>query len=256
MSKKALIVGINYTGTDAELSGCLNDAKNMYWLLRKRFGFQRSNIAGLLEKEATHKNIINGLKWLVSESKAGDALFFSYSGHGGSRLDRNLDEKDGRDETIIPYDWAATGEIIDDEIRSIISKIPEGVKFFGLFDSCHSGTIMDLKYSISKISKTNSGDYSYQNINDVRKNDYKGKVICISGCLDGQTSADTFEAGMYRGAMTWAFEKVIHQYQDPNLVPIVEILFQMRKVLSESKYSQTVQLGTSFIVLNTTKLDL
>ena len=40
-------------------------------------------------------------------------------------------------------------QIIDDEIHAIISGIPNGVKFLMVFDSCHSGTIGDLKYDIA-----------------------------------------------------------------------------------------------------------
>ena len=256
MVKRALIVGINYKDSEAELKGCLNDCKNIYWLLRKRFGFERDNIAGLLESDATKANILNGFKWLVSKSKPGDTLFFSYSGHGGSKLDRNGDERDGRDETIIPFDWASQGEIIDDQIKLILSKIPDGVKFFGLFDSCHSGTILDLKYSLSKVrNEPGTENFSFTNINDTsRKNEYKGKVVCISGCLDSQTSADTFEEGMHRGAMTWAFEKVISN--NFFKLTLVEIIYKMRKILSENKYSQTAQLNTNYLVQKDTLFDL
>jgi uncharacterized caspase-like protein len=35
----------------------------------------------------TKENIINALKWLIKDAKAGDSLFFHYSGHGGTEPD-------------------------------------------------------------------------------------------------------------------------------------------------------------------------
>ena len=37
--RKALLIGINYTGTRAQLRGCINDAKRMQQLLRGLYGF-------------------------------------------------------------------------------------------------------------------------------------------------------------------------------------------------------------------------
>ena len=35
MSKKALLIGINYTGTNIELTGCINDITNISKVLEK-----------------------------------------------------------------------------------------------------------------------------------------------------------------------------------------------------------------------------
>lgn len=51
--KKALCIGINYTGTDAELRGCINDARNMKQFLISTFGFKSEDIVMLLD-DATH----------------------------------------------------------------------------------------------------------------------------------------------------------------------------------------------------------
>lgn len=37
---------------------------------------------------------------MVKDAKAGDSLFFEYSGHGGTAKDADQDEEDMQDETI------------------------------------------------------------------------------------------------------------------------------------------------------------
>lgn len=51
--KKALCIGINYIGQDAELRGCINDARNMKQFIMKNFGFKSEDIVMLLD-DATH----------------------------------------------------------------------------------------------------------------------------------------------------------------------------------------------------------
>jgi len=102
-NKKALFVGINYYGTSAQLSGCINDIKNVSELVCARYGFK--NCLYLTDEnpdplmKPTYNNIINGMKWLVRGAKSGDSLFFHYSGHGGTSKDTDSDEIDGFDET-------------------------------------------------------------------------------------------------------------------------------------------------------------
>ena len=44
----------------------------------------------------TTQNILDSLDWLTSDLKAGDQLFFHYSGHGTQMPDRDNDETDGK----------------------------------------------------------------------------------------------------------------------------------------------------------------
>jgi hypothetical protein len=38
-AKKALFVGINYTGTDNALNGCINDVRNLYNFVKANYSF-------------------------------------------------------------------------------------------------------------------------------------------------------------------------------------------------------------------------
>lgn len=39
-TKKALIIGCNYPGTQSQLRGCINDAQCMEFMLKTKFGFR------------------------------------------------------------------------------------------------------------------------------------------------------------------------------------------------------------------------
>jgi len=94
------------------------------------------------------KNIFEAFKWLLQGVQAGDALFLHYSGHGGSQPDTDGDEVDGMDETIVPVDYETAGMIVDDEIYAILVKnVPVGARLTAVFDSCHSGSVLDLCFS-------------------------------------------------------------------------------------------------------------
>jgi len=228
--KKALLIGINYIGTDSMLRGCVNDCMRFKQFLINEQKFNEDDIEFMNEfthdksKIPTKQNIINEIKKLAeyfqdveekrpkskkqkkelmpmnvssessinNESSQFHSVYFQYSGHGGNQKDTNGDESDRKDETLVPLDYETAGMISDDVIRSLLIDIlPSNVKLFCIIDACHSGTILDLKYNcLTKITPDNA---SY---NLTASSNYKPSncsVICFSGCRDNQTSADTEE---------------------------------------------------------------
>ena len=80
MAKKAVLIGINYLGTESELNGCINDAWRMHDCLIKRFGFSKDDITVLVDNDdsytqPTGKNIKLAITSLISSAKPGDILF-------------------------------------------------------------------------------------------------------------------------------------------------------------------------------------
>lgn len=72
------------------------------------------------------------------------------AGHGGQTEDSNGDEEDAHDEVIYPADFRQAGHIVDDDMHSImVSPLPPGVRLTAIFDSCHSGSALDLPYIYS-----------------------------------------------------------------------------------------------------------
>lgn len=71
-------------------------------------------------------------------------------GHGGQTKDLDGDEADGYDEVIYPVDFRQAGHITDDEMhRIMVQPLQAGVRLTAIFDSCHSGTALDLPYIYS-----------------------------------------------------------------------------------------------------------
>ncbi|QCD85996.1 metacaspase-5-like [Vigna unguiculata] len=146
MAKKAVLIGINYPGTKAELRGCINDVWRMHRCLVKRYGFSEDDITVLIDtdksyREPTGKNIRSALTSLIRSAKAGDVLFVHYSGHG-TRLPAETGEDDdtGYDECIVPSDMNL---ITDDDFREFVEGVPRDCKLTIVSDSCHSGGLID-----------------------------------------------------------------------------------------------------------------
>lgn len=242
-NKNALLVGINYKGTPNELYGCINDTNNIKNLLEQRFSFKNFTfLTDETNKKPNKQNIIEGFTNLLVNAKSGDILFFLYSGHGTCTADLNKDELDGQDELIVPIDATSIQTcIIDDELNKIIqTNIKPGVKLFALFDSCFSGTVLDLKYNYLDNGNLNNTTI---NPNIVETN---GDVFMISGCMDSQTSADAYVnyngKNISSGAMTFAFLKTIEQYGTN--ISFKKCIESMRMLLKDNGYDQIPQLSS------------
>ncbi|KAJ3131247.1 hypothetical protein HK100_006593 [Physocladia obscura] len=154
--KKALLVGINYTGSQVALEGCVNDANNLRNLLIRQYGFKSDKQSMLIltddskdqRFQPTGKNMLAGFHWLVSGSQPGDHLFFSYSGHGSQIKDEDGDREDGMDDTICPVDFLQNGQISSDLLhKALVTPLPVGTKLTVIMDCCHSGTMLELPYT-------------------------------------------------------------------------------------------------------------
>lgn len=241
-SKKSMLIGINYIGTPSELSGCINDANNINECFKK---YSITNACFMTDlttnKKPTKQNIMNELSNLLVQSFQGDSIYFCFSGHGANILDRSGDELDGIDEMIAPinFTYNVSSFISDDELRNLVDlRLRSGVKLFMLFDSCFSGTMLDLKYHY-----LDSDNYEKVTINS-RVSATKGQIVTISGCKDSQYSADTVvdygNKMIYSGAMTYSFLKTI---QDLGVnISFRTLLQNMRKILGEGEYEQIPQL--------------
>ena len=232
VNKKALLIGINYTGTSNQLQGCINDTNSIKDLIVKK-GFSNVNIlTDLTTKKATKLNILEEFKNLLQNSQKGDFLLFFYSGHGSYTIDKNGDEKDGRDEMIIPCDLKG---IVDDELKNVINTyLKPDVTLFAMFDSCFSGSVLDLKYQY--MDSLNYENYT-ENKNDLET---QGDVFMISGCTDRQTSTDAQFNNTPNGAMTWSLLEALKQ--KPNC-SWRELVMTMRDLLKKSNFTQIPQIS-------------
>ena len=237
-SKKfAVIIGINYTGTSSQLSGCINDANSVKTLLIEKFGYLESNMLYLTDDtttKPTKQNIINSFNTLIK--KATDEnfteLWFSYSGHGSYATDLNGDENDRRDELICPLDFGSAGMIADDFIYdNLIVKLPATATLFSIMDSCNSGTVFDLPHIYITSPARNNNN-----------NRHVATVVTVSGCRDDQTSADAYINSKYQGAMTWSFINALTNAKFN--IKIMDLINNMR-ILLKTNYTQVPLLAVS-----------
>lgn len=249
--KRALIIGINYAGTDSQLSGCINDANKMKWYLLNKCGFKESDITMLTdhitakpEELPTRANIIKNINALVRDlpKRKTCQLVFHYSGHGSYTMDKSNDEKDRKDETICPLDYDRYGDITDDDLKSmLVDPVPANAKLFCLMDCCHSGTGLDLRYECRVYRTGRKTDYKL--LQDKKLSQSTGEVILFSGCKDEQYSADAYIKGKYQGAMTWGFFEVLDKY-DYRPIPYKKLIKEIQALLRKNKYEQIPQLST------------
>ncbi|CAG8451558.1 13963_t:CDS:2 [Cetraspora pellucida] len=224
-------------------------------------------------KRPTRANILKAMKWLVQDAQPND------SGHGGQEPDQDGDEVDGYDETIMPVDFQEKGQILDDKMHEIMVRpLPKGVRLTAIFDSCHSGTALDLPYiyatdgqekklnlfcaganavmdaglsymrgdaagiKASFKSFTVKAMHGYDIAEKIKQTKSSpADVIMFSGCKDAQTSADVKDAEMSTGAMSHAFIKTL---RDKKNQTYQELLNNIREILA-LKYTQKPQLSAS-----------
>lgn len=258
MTKYAVLIGINYTGSSCPLNGCVNDALNMRKFVAAH-GFHDANIVMMTDNARvtrdpsllpTRDNIWRQLDLAVSKLRSGDTLFVSFSGHGGSRtdLDGASDETDGLDETIYCLDAIEDESrvIVDDELKSrVVNKIPPGARFRGFMDCCHSGTCFDLKYNFVRGKRV-----SQEGTQSAQSDD----ILVLSGCADDSYSNDSCIAGQACGAMTWSFLDTMKEGLDS--ITWRELCTIMRLKLKQGGYDQTPQLSFATRKLLDKKFDL
>lgn len=158
--KLLLQVGIDkYQKPVPPLDGCVNDTVILKKVLMEKYGFKTDGIKFLLDEKATREAILITFRTHLIErarknfeahhqDRSATMVVFQYSGHGSQVPDKNGDEPDHKDETLVPYDSRELVEgveseydIVDDEIDELFTELKQySNNIVFIFDSCHSGT--------------------------------------------------------------------------------------------------------------------
>ena len=242
MARKALLVGINdYAPAGPggpDLEGCVNDVRDMAHTLNA-LGIVHAKPGSmriLTDARATRKNMLDGLKWLVTGAKKGDVNVFHYSGHGSQVADVSGDDIDVKDETICPHDYATAGMIKDDDIRKAFAGVAAGVNLDVILDSCHSGTGTREKIALAAVPIEEKVTYRYVEppldygyfldadpaipLRGILK-PAKGEKEIVevpglnhvlwAGCRDYETSGEGTVGGVVRGYFTYCYCTVLRR---------------------------------------------
>jgi hypothetical protein len=257
VTKRALVVGTNYPGTNFQLAGCVNDANDWEIALMAR-GFD--TIDTLLDNEASKANIIGGLKNFLDQSESGDILVFTFSGHGTWRPG-GADEP--RDECICPNDLKQAGVIADDDLFELFLGRKRGVRIFMVADSCYSGTLNRLFGPLADDGRrvrflppenwmptselgglTTKLDATYRG--ELASRSLGTGALVAAGCSPTQVCYDASFDGRANGAFTYVALKALAE------LPNTEVNYRawmrvIRKYLPSVDFDQRPQLdGSSY----------
>ena len=266
MSKAALCVGINefeHLPRSSWLQGCVNDARDLAGLLQANYGFAEADITMLLDSQATKEQVVARLSSMLDRAAAGELqhIVFTFSSHGTQIPDTSDDEADRLDEAFACYDinnsgdsWDPATVISDDELFALFARLPDGVVFDVVLDTCHSGTglkSLDLLpgrrprflpaptprgVATSEFADTRA-------LRDLVKTGKGVKPVLLAACRADQTAADAFLDGRYNGAFTYNFIKAV---TGGGALGRAEILKQVSKGLRAGGFDQVAQLeGTT-----------
>ncbi len=254
MKNKALLVGINaYPNPSNQLRGCVNDIVDMEnFIASKNKIYQRENIRTIIDSRATKKGILAALDWLILGATAGDQILFQYSGHGAQVPSQTpAFEKDGLDEIICPYDFedengaAGTGAnaISDKEFAQLFAKIPKGVHFVWISDSCHSEDLSRKQHITLDTRFRRFNHAPKQGVATTAASLSSAAIplhgALLSGCASHQLSADAFINNRFNGAFTHYLIKNLIQYgQDASMQDIVKYV---NMDLMDNDYDQNPQ---------------
>ncbi|KAK0445786.1 caspase domain-containing protein [Armillaria borealis] len=168
VARKALLIGISYTleeyrlKPEDQVEGALTDVRQMYGILIGPLHFKNEDITVLTDGPDTPRhlwptkaNIERAISAFVGGTSSGDICFLFYAGHGYQIYNPDSQEKDKRDEHIVPCDAVdpngdfIEGKMIIDDLLKNILVMPLAAmdaKLTAVFDCCHSGTVLDLSH--------------------------------------------------------------------------------------------------------------
>lgn len=221
--KRAFLVGISkYKSEWSDIHGS-EDVDSLIEPELKKQGFQ---VTTLTNGNATHNSIINGLEaFIKNKIKKGDIIYIHFSTHGQPVEDYSGDEKDGWDESIVPYDagsryskngYDGSKHITDDELKDYVSRIrntigPEGALYV-VMDACHAGSLS--KDGFETTRGTNEGlsrsgkHYSFANAEN--KQHYRlqsgaklAPTLFLEACTSKERNSEISVKGKEYGSLSY-----------------------------------------------------
>jgi hypothetical protein len=272
MARRALCVGINEFESLPQtswLNGCVNDANDIAKALRP-LGFTGRATTVLTDSAATKSAVMAALTKLVDTARAGDHIVFTLSSHGTQVPNEPGGdvEPDDLDEAFACHDirqkgdqWDRDTVIVDDELRDLFARVPEGVLLEVLLDTCHSGTgLKDLEEimqaqllgrkprflppptrkgleqtrALRTLAPTGRPDRRAL-VELTKSRSTASKPVLFAACKSGQTASDATFGGRSNGAFTHLFLKAL---QDQPAAPRADLLRAVTVGLKDGDFSQ------------------
>ncbi len=255
--KRALLVGIDdYPDTGADLKSCVNDVMGWRTLLIERYGFFRENIRLLVNSRATKAEVLKRLRWIKTDTKAGDTLVFVYSGHGTTFTERDgigfLDE--ARDEALrLNGEYGKDSLLLDDELFLIFKDILPEINLTIICDSCYSGGMLDEKSLALPPDLDHRNDPKLplrifgcclpreENLKAYKKDNYSpSKSLLISACREDQVAAANRPATEGLSVFSYFAIREIRDSRSP--LTARQLIYRTSHYIQSAGYSQVPRL--------------
>lgn len=200
-------------------------------------GFTENNIVTIVNEKATKKAMVVALDKLADKAMAGDIVYFHFSGHGqqiqDDAKDGKLDEADGYDEALIPYDakgmWDEVDykgqnhfrdDLLEEKLIAIRRKVGSKGSVVVVLDACHSGTATRSASIVRGVPEPCKSNNYTPNINlnlSITETGFLssikeklGSLVVFSGSSPNQANKETTDKnGKSVGSLSYAFSKAI-----------------------------------------------
>lgn len=206
MVKYGLLIGndilnVDHYGSDYRLNAPQNDINSLSHIC----SIERIDIGQPLINHSA-QSVISHLDNLSRECRSGDFLLIYFSGHGTQFPDSHRVENDGLNESWCLWDRC----LVDNEINNILANFNAGVWILIISDSCHSGSVAELRPSSydGRKNKAVSGVYErnrnfYDNIlaGKPEIEDVSPSVILLSACQENELATEFGGRSEYTTAM-------------------------------------------------------
>lgn len=259
-TKRALLVGISdYATSTSSARGQWSNihGANDVELISKTLKQQGFKITSITNKKATARAIRSGLKSLTKSCRKGDVVYIHFSCHGQPFEDKNGDEEDGWDESIVPYDalkvyekgkYEGANHILDDELYTYFQKIRQAIGPKGflcvVIDACHAGGsqrgdededdeevfIRGIKDGFSPNGKKYQPRVNTNGHFVIKSSSGQGDILILEACRSYQSNYEIKQDGQYYGPLSYYVNKALSsQTLAPNLKWVNEVERLMKK---------------------------
>ncbi len=203
-------VGYYNGAPDQDRPSMIDAAHDLYEVLVESPEWQPDHIHMLTANQATGKNLIRELIWLIQNSKASDKVVIYLTTHGspmrnsvGLPIDLPpRDEADGADEILVMYDGFIKDYAIiwDDLLNFFISRIKaEGICL--IVDSCFSGGFNDDLFMTHSLSEYTASSFSQGMIEELSG---ERRIVLMSSQEDEYSYGSIFSFFLIEGFWGWA----------------------------------------------------
>jgi hypothetical protein len=212
--RRALLIGVDDYKAVPGLMGAVNDVVTLRETLRNRWGFDDRHIETIANAAATRAGILAALERLVRSAGPNDVVYVHYSGHGSQVRDRNGDEPDGLDETLVPHDGRTSGvrDIVDDELDALFARLRAGSALIVL-DSCHSGTATRSVEVRTRAVPPDTRDELYDTATELRTRALvptpSERYLLLSAAASNQEALDGPVDGRFHGFFSYSLARSI-----------------------------------------------